>query len=115
MAEVKYNTTLENKVNTITLTRKDEVGEPDPFIAGTTLYISRLDGATDSNLSANGYPCSIDANILAVQVDLSGVTLGVNTDYDHPVYEHMYSVRTPIDATPGRVYLYGKLNIVAIA
>jgi len=116
MAEVKYNATLENKVNTLTLAHFDELGEPDPFAqedsdtgeAGTYIYITELDGTTE----VTNTQCTISTehpNELAVRVDLSGVS-DVDSDYEHPKYEHLYSIRSSF-----KVYMYGKLNIVNIA
>jgi hypothetical protein len=106
MAYTKYNATLDNKVNTLTFWNfSDETKEPVAFDTDTRLYIYNLE-TKEYIVNGSG---TVDAHIFAVIVDLSNVTEGVFHDYDHPTYEHAYSIRSP-----STTYVYGKLNIVSI-
>lgn len=104
MAQVKHNATLEDKVNTVEFWNMDEAGNDVPFDTDTTLYIEELDGTSVGTITP-----TLVGNHFAAIVDLSSVT-DADTDYDDPVYKHMYSLRSS-----NRVYVYGKLNIVKIA
>ena len=120
MAEVLHNTTLENKINTIGLVRKNTVGEADAFDPDTRLFIKHL--ATGNELFTDGVGSvsaavgSEVANVFSAVVDLSSSSLlDIGTDYNNPTHEYSYSVRTPLSVTNGMVYLAGKLNIIDIA
>jgi len=104
MALVKYNATLENKTNVVELWNINELGEQDGFDGDTKMYVTDLNDTT--MITPVG---ELIGNKFTASVDLSGVVTGVNYDYDHPVYNHAYSIRSS-----SNVYMYGKLNIVAI-
>ena len=117
MAEVKFNTTLVNKANTVVLSHYDELGNPSAFEGGTKMYIATLAGTLldipgDNSSHGIGDISTLEdasiSNVFTAIVDLSGV-VGVDSDYDHPTYEHTYSIRST-----NNTYMYGKLNIVDV-
>lgn len=106
MAKVKHNATLENKANIVEFWNLNELGEAVAFDENVNLYIAKLDG---TNIFTSNGIASDTPNHIRINVNLTGV-VDVEPDYDDPVYNHMYSLRSPT-----QVYVYGKLNIVSIA
>jgi len=109
MALVQYNATLEYATNTLEFWYYGDEGEELAFDAGTSFSIQRIDN-TSNVYTVVG---TIDGNKVTFIVDPPSSLQGPDDslyDYDHPEYNHIYSVRSA-----SQVYISGKLNLVEVA
>jgi hypothetical protein len=115
MAQANFNATLEYSTNVLQFWYTDDIGEGLDFPADTKFYVERRDNTgitkpfTPSLISTDG------SGFLEVSVALSEGDFPVQpgdepTEFDEPVYSHMYSLRSSIDT-----YITGKLNILRVA
>ena len=109
MALVQYNATLEYAPNIIQFWYYGDEGEELAFDADTSFSIQRIDNA--SNVYTIGG--TVEGNKVTFTVDPPSSLQGAGDslyDYDHPDYNHIYSVRSS-----SQVYISGKLNLVEVA
>lgn len=109
MAKSNYNFTLEYATNTLEFWMYDDNDVEIPFESGVVFSVSRMDDPTKT-YSAGGVSSGNHATFI---VTPSKATLYKSGDdlysYDEPVYEHIFSVRSP-----NNVYISGKLNLVQV-
>ena len=109
MALVQYNATLEYATNTLEFWYYGDEGEELTFDSDTSFSIQRIDDV-DNIYTVEG---TVEGNKITFTVNPPNTLQGEGDslyDYDHPDYNHIYSVRSA-----SQVYISGKLNLVEVA
>lgn len=106
---VQYNATLEYAPNTLEFWLYGDEGEELPFDTNTTFNIQRVDNDTNT-YSVTGIAVGNKITFSINPPNSLKVSGDTQYDYDHPEYDHIYSVKSD-----SHVYVVGKLNLIEIA